>query len=174
MNVKAPDLSWTPMILDEQGREEITKILERALLEAMAVQEGTKQRLVASDSTGISYTVSILGYPSVGGEKKVGPPTDAKELAGSKIEPASKAKKASKKKAAPRRDEEGEARGIDRATEPPAKESGWNALARWNVVLHSASWRIQAAAGVRRSSACRPMSARTGGMSGAGGASLRR
>lgn len=33
---------------------------------------------------------------------------------------------------------------------------------------------IQAAAGVRRSSACRPMSARTGGMSGAGGASLRR
>lgn len=96
-------LSWTPMILDEQGRVEITRILERALLEVIAVQEGTKQRLVASDSTGISYTVSILGYPSVGGEKKVGPPTDATELAASKIEPPSKAKKASKKKAAPRK-----------------------------------------------------------------------
>lgn len=96
-------LSWTPTILDEQGREEITMILERALLEVIAVQEDTKARLVASDSTGISYTISILGYPSVGGEKKVGPPTDAKELAVSKIESGSKAKKASKGRAAARK-----------------------------------------------------------------------
>lgn len=74
-------MSWTPMILDEQGRKEIAEILERALLEAIAVQESTKERLASCDEAGVSYTVSIMGYPSLGGEKKVGPPTGAQELA---------------------------------------------------------------------------------------------
>jgi DNA-binding transcriptional ArsR family regulator len=91
-------MSWTPMVLDEQGRREITDILERALLDAIAIQESTKQRLVASGAMGTSYTVSILGYPSVGGRKKVGPPTGAKELATSMGPSAPKAGKASKKK----------------------------------------------------------------------------
>jgi len=74
-------MSWTPMILDEQGRNEIAQILERALLEAMTVQEATKERLVSSGAAGVSYTVSIMGYPSLGGEKTVGPPIGAQELA---------------------------------------------------------------------------------------------
>ena len=89
-------MSWTPMILDEQGREEMTQILEQALHAAIAVQESTKCRLISSGAPGISYTVSILGYPSFGGERTVGPPTDALELSDMK---APKAKKASRGKA---------------------------------------------------------------------------
>jgi hypothetical protein len=74
-------MSWTPMILDEQGRNEIAEILERALLDAIAVQESTKERLASSGEAGVSYTVSIMGYPSLGGKRTVGPPTDAQELA---------------------------------------------------------------------------------------------
>jgi DNA-binding transcriptional ArsR family regulator len=73
-------MSWTPMLLDEQGREAMSLVLERALLDAIAVQDETKQRLLASGAPGAAYTVSILGYPAVGGERKVAPPTDAKEL----------------------------------------------------------------------------------------------
>lgn len=73
-------MSWTPMILDDRGWEELTEILERALLEAIAVQDGAKERLVASGEAGTSCTVSILGYASVGGQKKVSPPSDAEEL----------------------------------------------------------------------------------------------
>lgn len=75
-------MSWTPMIVDEHGREELTQILERALKAVMEVQETTKERLESSGAVGMSYTVSFLGYPSVGGEKKVGPPVDARTLAG--------------------------------------------------------------------------------------------
>jgi DNA-binding transcriptional ArsR family regulator len=74
-------MSWTPMILDDQGLEEIANILERALLEAIAVQEETKKRLTSSGKKGVSFTVSILGYSSCGGKKTVGPPTGAHELA---------------------------------------------------------------------------------------------
>ena len=69
------------MILDTQGWGELSEILERALFEAIAVQESAKERLAAGDEAGTSCTVSILGYTSVGGQKKVGPPSDAKELA---------------------------------------------------------------------------------------------
>lgn len=53
--------------------------------------------------------------------------------------------------------------------------SSADASAGGQLFLILASWvLVQAAAGVTRSRACRPMSARTGGISGAGGASLRR
>jgi DNA-binding transcriptional ArsR family regulator len=76
-------MSWTPMILDELGREKLSQLLERALREVISIQDSTKERLGASGEMGTSYTVSILGYPSVGGKKTVGPPADAKELAAS-------------------------------------------------------------------------------------------
>jgi DNA-binding transcriptional ArsR family regulator len=76
-------MSWTPMILDEPGLKEMTQVLERALFEVMAVQESTKERLISNGETGTPYTVSILGYPSAHEEKRVGPPTDAKELVAS-------------------------------------------------------------------------------------------
>ncbi len=88
-------MSWTPMILDTQGWDELTGILERALLDAIAVQNSTKERLAASGEAGTSCTVSILGYASVGGQKKVGPPSNAKDLlsaAGEKMETKTAAK----------------------------------------------------------------------------------
>jgi DNA-binding transcriptional ArsR family regulator len=91
-------MSWTPMILDEQGCDEISEVLEGALLKVIAVQESTKDRLESSGATGLSYTVSILGYPSVGGKKKVGPPTDAKKLARSDESSTRKIGKAATKK----------------------------------------------------------------------------
>lgn len=73
-------MSWTPMILDEQGRQEITAILEQALLDSLEVADATKARLLEKQETGHSYTVSIMGYPSAGGCKTVGPPVDAASL----------------------------------------------------------------------------------------------
>jgi len=75
-------MSWTPMILDEQGRGEAAGILERALREMLKVGDVTKQRLIEKQEAGHSYTVSIMGYPSIGGCKKVGPPVDAASLLG--------------------------------------------------------------------------------------------
>jgi hypothetical protein len=86
-------LSWTPLIADEKARAELAQVLERALREVMAIQDSTKERLAASGEAGMSFTVSILGHPSTGGEKRVGPPCDVTEL-------APKHAKASKKEAA--------------------------------------------------------------------------
>jgi DNA-binding transcriptional ArsR family regulator len=60
-------MSWTPMILDEQGREEITAILEQALLDSLKAADRSKVRLLERQESGHSYTVSIMGYPSTGG-----------------------------------------------------------------------------------------------------------
>jgi hypothetical protein len=92
-------LSWTPLIVDEQGRVELAQVLERALLEVIAIQDNTKERLGTRGVMGMSYTVSILGHPSTGGEKHVGPPTTAKDLAGPakpKVASASKTKSKTK------------------------------------------------------------------------------
>lgn len=93
-------MSWIPMVLDKQGRTEMTKLLERALLGAIDIEESTRDRLESSGATGTSYTVSILGYPSVGGRKKVGPPTAATKLKASMKSPMTKTGKAEKAKGA--------------------------------------------------------------------------
>jgi hypothetical protein len=72
-------MSWTPMILDEQGWEEITAILFRAMQEVIKVKEDSGERLIGEDAEGTSCTVSILGYPSVNENRKVGPSSDASE-----------------------------------------------------------------------------------------------
>lgn len=73
-------MSWTPMIVDDEGWEALTAILLRAMNETIKVQEESAERLIAADEVGISCTVSILGYPSEVEKRKVGPPTDAKQL----------------------------------------------------------------------------------------------
>lgn len=73
-------MSWTPMIVDEQGCGELTGILARALDEVLEVQKRSIERLSAKDASGISYTVSILAYPAANEKRKVGPPVDAKQL----------------------------------------------------------------------------------------------
>lgn len=73
-------MSWTPLLVDEQGCDELAGILLRALHEVIEVQAGCAERLRAQDTAGISYTVSILGYTSAHERRKVGPPVDAKQL----------------------------------------------------------------------------------------------
>ncbi len=73
-------MSWTPMIIDDEGWAALTAILLRTMEEAIEIQEESAERLIAADEEGISCTVSILGYPSAVEKRKVGPPTDARQL----------------------------------------------------------------------------------------------
>ena len=76
-------MSWTPSIVDEQGLEETTRVLERALLDVIAIQESAKGRLKSCEETGIPFTVSIMGYQAVGGRKRIKGPRDGRELVAS-------------------------------------------------------------------------------------------
>ncbi len=79
-SLEGAHMSWTPMIVDEQGWGELTAILLRTVKEVIKLQENSAARLAAQDLEGVSCTVSMLGYPSAIEERKVGPPTDAKQL----------------------------------------------------------------------------------------------
>lgn len=79
-------MSWTPMILDEQGWKDLTAILFRALEEAIEVKEDSAERLLAEDAKGTSCTVSILGYPSANEDRKVGPAMEASGKVAGKTE----------------------------------------------------------------------------------------
>lgn len=75
-------MSWTPMILDEQGWEDLVAVLFRAMEEAIKVKEDSASRLIGKDAVGTSCTVSILGYPSANEDRKVGPPLEVKAKEG--------------------------------------------------------------------------------------------
>lgn len=77
-------MSWTPMLIDEQARIEINELLEKTLKKALAIQERAAKRLSTHGEKGISYSVSLLGYPSIGGIKKVNPPKSSKRPAAEK------------------------------------------------------------------------------------------
>ncbi len=70
-------LSWTPMILDEEGWEELVKVGEEALIAALQVQAAAAARLGAADEAGFSASFTIMGYEAPGGKRKVGPPKGA-------------------------------------------------------------------------------------------------
>ncbi len=95
-------MSWTPMILDKAGWDELTAILLRAMEEVIKVKEDSAVRLIAKDEEGISCTASILGYPSVNEDRKVGPPVGEGNSVTSTERPKDKAKKGSKKGATTR------------------------------------------------------------------------
>jgi hypothetical protein len=95
-------MSWTPMLLDEQGWKDLVAILFRAMEEAIKVKEDCAERLIANDTEGTSCTVSILGYPSANEDRKAGPSIDDDERLKQDKGPKTKAKKTPKKKTAPR------------------------------------------------------------------------
>jgi DNA-binding transcriptional ArsR family regulator len=66
-------MSWTPMVVDQRGLEELTELLDRTLEKTLTIQRRAAKRLCAADMEGIGYSVSILGYPSIAGMKKVNP-----------------------------------------------------------------------------------------------------
>jgi len=73
-------MSWSPLIVDEQGWDELTETLYRALEDTLRIHEESGERLTARDEEGISCTVSILGYPSAVDKRRVGLPVDATDL----------------------------------------------------------------------------------------------
>ena len=57
-------LSRTPLVVDEQGWEELTEILAATLERVMNVQAESALRLADADEEGFRATVSILGFES--------------------------------------------------------------------------------------------------------------
>jgi DNA-binding MarR family transcriptional regulator len=55
-------LSWTPMIVDEEGWRETMAMLARALTEAEAIRERSIERLSCSEEQGFPVVVSMMGF----------------------------------------------------------------------------------------------------------------
>jgi DNA-binding transcriptional ArsR family regulator len=67
-------LSWTPMILDEQGWEELKDGLASALEKVFEIQSSSAGRLAKADETGIPITVSMMGFEALmSNDRKVAP-----------------------------------------------------------------------------------------------------
>jgi DNA-binding transcriptional ArsR family regulator len=68
-------LSWTPMILDEDGWEELKAALEQTLENVLEIQASSAGRLTKADAAGIPISVAMLSFetPPPGGDGKVAP-----------------------------------------------------------------------------------------------------
>jgi DNA-binding transcriptional ArsR family regulator len=55
-------MSWTPMVVDEQGWGEINGILDAALKQVLKAQAASVKRVARSGEDGINMSVSMLGY----------------------------------------------------------------------------------------------------------------
>ncbi|HET7053794.1 MAG TPA: winged helix-turn-helix domain-containing protein [Solirubrobacterales bacterium] len=55
-------MSWTPMLVDEQGWLEINGLLDATLKEVLKAQAASVKRLTKSKESGINMSVSMLGY----------------------------------------------------------------------------------------------------------------
>jgi DNA-binding transcriptional ArsR family regulator len=64
-------LSWTTMLVDEQGWDEVKAGLEGMLERVLEIQGSSAQRLAKADAAGIPVSVAMLGFeaPSSGGDK---------------------------------------------------------------------------------------------------------
>ncbi|HEX8752466.1 MAG TPA: ArsR family transcriptional regulator [Solirubrobacterales bacterium] len=67
-------LSWTTMVLDEQGWEELSREMADTLARVMKIQGIAAGRLAESKEQGASFTVSMLGYEAPPKPRRVGPP----------------------------------------------------------------------------------------------------
>jgi DNA-binding transcriptional ArsR family regulator len=67
-------LSWTPMILDDQGWEELKAGLLEMLEKALAIQATSAERLAKADAPGMPVSVAMLGFEAPpSGDGKVAP-----------------------------------------------------------------------------------------------------
>jgi DNA-binding transcriptional ArsR family regulator len=67
-------LSWTPMIVDEQGWDELRDGLAEMLDRVLEIQSSSAARLAKADSAGIPVSVAMLGYEAPpSGDGKVAP-----------------------------------------------------------------------------------------------------
>lgn len=84
-------LSWTPMVVDEQGWDEITAILADTLKQVLKAQAASVKRLAKSKEDGVNMSVSILSYPVPKKAAKQLPKRKSK-AAGKKVKGKGKAK----------------------------------------------------------------------------------
>jgi DNA-binding transcriptional ArsR family regulator len=67
-------LSWTPMIVDEQGWEELQVGLREMLGKVLEIQGSSAERLAKADATGIPVSVAMMGFEAPpSGDGKVAP-----------------------------------------------------------------------------------------------------
>jgi DNA-binding transcriptional ArsR family regulator len=67
-------LSWTPMIVDEEGWEELQAGLEGALEKVIEIQTASAARLTKADAPGIPVTVAVMGFEApMSSDRKVAP-----------------------------------------------------------------------------------------------------
>ncbi len=55
-------MSWTPMVVDEQGWKEINGLLDATLKQVLKAQAASVKRLAKSKQEGINMSVAMLGY----------------------------------------------------------------------------------------------------------------
>lgn len=61
-------LSWTPMLLDEQGWKDLQVGLDEMLERVFEIQSESAERLVAEDAPGIPVSVAMLGFEAASSE----------------------------------------------------------------------------------------------------------
>jgi DNA-binding transcriptional ArsR family regulator len=67
-------LSWTPMIVDEQGWDELKVGLGGMLEKVLEIQSSSAERLAKADAAGIPVTVTMMGFEAPpSGDGKVAP-----------------------------------------------------------------------------------------------------
>lgn len=70
-------LSWTPILIDEQGWDELQAGLDEMLEKVFEIQSASAERLVAEDAPGIPVSVAMLGFEAASSEDhKVAPPKE--------------------------------------------------------------------------------------------------
>jgi len=73
-------LSWTPMLVDEQGWEELQVGLGVLLEKVFDIQASSAERLTAEDAPGIPVTISMMCFEALmSNERKVAPPKEKKK-----------------------------------------------------------------------------------------------
>ena len=63
-------MSWTPMIVDEQGWRDATEALGELLERVLEIQAESAERLVGADEEGVPVTVAMLAFEAAGPHKQ--------------------------------------------------------------------------------------------------------
>jgi DNA-binding transcriptional ArsR family regulator len=72
-------MSWTPMIVDELGWEEIADSLGGILERVIEIQAGSAERLARADEEGVPVTVTMLAFEAAGPHRKRVTPQEKKK-----------------------------------------------------------------------------------------------
>lgn len=86
-------MSWTPMLVDEQGWKDVNGILHSALKDVIKAQEASVKRLAKSDEAGFDMSVAMIGYQVPAESAKKLPKKKAKSRAKAKAKGKAKAKR---------------------------------------------------------------------------------